>query len=77
MPASHPTSVKKSGAAAAAASRNKLTSYNNLFDIPVGGLVPFSYETGAFADPYRLYFFRTVFQIGLSWGAAHDAGGAP
>ena len=67
-PASHPTSVKKSGAAAAAASRNKLTSYNNLFDIPVGRLVPFSYETGGFVDPDTLDFIRTFVKYGMAEG---------
>jgi len=67
-PASHPTSVKKSGAAAAAASTKKLTSYNNLFDIPVGRLVPFSYETGGFVDPDTLNFIRTFVKYGMAEG---------
>jgi len=67
-PASHPTSVKKSGAAAAAASTKKLTSYNNLFVIPVGRLVPFSYETGGFVDPDTLDFIRTLVKYGMAEG---------
>ena len=60
--------MKKSGAAAAAASKIKLTSYNNLFDIPVGRLVPFSYETGGFVDPVTLDFIRTFVKYGMAEG---------
>jgi len=76
-PSSHPTSAKTPGAAAAAASKKKLTSYNSLFDIPVGRLVPFSYETGGFVCPQTMDFIRTFVKYGMATGAETEPDWTP
>ena len=76
-PSSHPTSVKTPGAAAAAASKKKLASYYSLFDIPVGRLVPFSYETGGFVCPQTMDFIRSFVKYGMATGAETEPDWTP
>ena len=66
--ASNPKTATTAGAAAAAAFNAKDTHYNNLFDVPVGKMVPIAFETGGFTHPDTTRFFQRFVKWGLATG---------
>jgi len=64
--------VKSAGSAAAAAHQRKLTDYSKHFDIPVGLLVPFSFETSGYADDNTIKFLKRFVKWGMSTGTATE-----
>ena len=65
-------SVGTAGSAASAAHKRKITKYTTAYDFPCGTLVPISFETGGYAHPDTMDFFKRYIKYGMSDGTATE-----
>ena len=52
--------------------KRKVTKYTNAYDFTVGTLVPISFETGGYAHPDTIAFFKRYIKYGMSAGTATE-----
>ena len=66
-------SVGSAGSTASAAHKRKITTYTTAYDFPYGTLVPISFETGGYAHPDTMAFFKRYIKYGMSDGTATES----